>query len=239
MSGERRMRTEGISGECPPVRFGEFALDPARRLVTRGSEVLHLTPKAFDLLALLVHQAPRVVPKNELHALLWKDAFVSDATLVSVVKELRRVLSDRSSDRPIIRTVHRVGYAFDRALSEAEPDTSVAPHWVVVQRRRVMLQTGENVIGRDPAARVWLDSPSVSRQHARIIIDRAGVRLEDLGSKNGTKLGGRAVIGESSLRDRDWIEFGAVRILYRTSTAGGTTETRAGDTAPDLSSRAS
>jgi len=221
------MKTEGNPGERGPVRFDGFTLDPGRRILTRGSAVLHLTPKAFDLLALLVHQAPRVVPKNELHALLWKEAFVSDATLVSVVKELRRVLSDSSSDRPIIRTVHRIGYAFDGALGEAELAICAAPHWVVVQRRRVMLQAGDNVIGRDPAAAVWLDSPSVSRRHARIIIDSAGGRLQDLGSKNGTKVGGRRVTGECSLSDRDGIEVGAVRILYRTSTAGVTTETRA------------
>ena len=81
------------------------------------------------------------------------------------------------------------------------------------------------MIGRDPAAIVWLDSAAVSRRHARIIVDGHGVRLEDLGSKNGTTIGNRRVIGACSLRDGDLICIGTTRLLYRTAAAVGTTET--------------
>lgn len=219
------MKTEGIRGEIQPVCFDGFVLDRARRLLTRDGSVLHLTPKAFDLLALLVDQAPRVVPKRELHERLWKETFVSDATLVGVVKELRRVLDDRSPDRPIIRTAHRIGYAFCRAIDPPKPARPGVAHWVLVDQRRIMLQAGENVIGRDPASIVCLDSAAVSRRHASIIIDGADVRLQDLGSKNGTKIGDRTVVGESSLRDGDSINIGPSRLVYRTSALGATTET--------------
>ena len=225
MSGEKRVKTEGIRGEIEPVCFDGFVLDRARRLLTREGDVLHLTPKAFDLLALLVDQAPRVVPKRELHERLWKETFVSDATLVSVVKELRRVLDDRSPDRPIIRTAHRVGYAFCRSVEGPNPSRPGLAHWVIVDQRRITLQAGANVIGRDPTSIVCLDSAAVSRRHACIIIDSGGVRLQDLGSKNGTKIGDRPVVGESSLRDGDAIEIGPSRLVYRTSAAGATTET--------------
>ena len=219
------MKTVGIRGEIEPVCFDGFVLDRARRLLTREGEVLHLTPKAFDLLSLLVDQAPRVVPKSELHERLWKETFVSDATLVGVVKELRRVLDDRSSDRPIIRTAHRVGYAFCREVGGSKPAGPVLAHWVIVDQRRIMLQAVENMIGRDPASTVCLDSAAVSRRHACIVIDSQGVRLRDLGSKNGTTIGDRAVVGESSLRDGDVINIGPSRLVYRTSAAGATTET--------------
>jgi DNA-binding winged helix-turn-helix (wHTH) protein len=215
----------GIRGEIEPVHFDGFVLDRARRLLTREGEVLHLTPKAFDLLSLLVDQAPRVVPKRELHERLWKETFVSDATLVGVVKELRRVLDDRSSDRPIIRTAHRVGYAFCREVVGSKTPGPVLAHWVIVDQRRIMLQAVENMIGRDPASTVCLDSAAVSRRHACIVIDGQGVRLRDLGSKNGTTIGDRAVVGESSLRDGDVINIGPSRLVYRTSAAGATTET--------------
>ena len=52
------MKTEGIHGEIGAVCFDGFVLDRARRLLTREGEVLHLTPKAFDLLALLVIRLP-------------------------------------------------------------------------------------------------------------------------------------------------------------------------------------
>ena len=219
------MKTVGIRGEIVPVCFDGFVLDRARRLLTREGEVLHLTPKAFDLLSLLVDQAPRVVPKSELHERLWKETFVSDATLVGVVKELRRVLDDRSSDRPIIRTAHRVGYAFCREVVGSKTPGPVLAHWVIVDQRRIMLQAAENMIGRDPASTVCLDSAAVSRRHACIVIDSQGVRLRDLGSKNGTTIGDRAVVGESSLRDGDVINIGPSRLVYRTSAAGATTET--------------
>lgn len=217
------MKTEGIHGEIERVCFDGFVLDRARRLLTREGEVLHLTPKAFDLLALLVDQAPRVVPKRELHESLWKETFVSDATLVGVVKELRRVLDDHSPDRPIIRTAHRVGYAFCRPVNGSKPARPGLAHWVLVDQRRIMLQPGENLIGRDPASTVCLDSADVSRRHARIIIDGGGVRLQDLGSKNGTKIGDRTVVGESSLQDGDAIDIGPSRLVYRTSAVGATT----------------
>jgi DNA-binding winged helix-turn-helix (wHTH) protein len=219
------VKTEGIRGEIPPICFDGFVLDRARRLLMREGEVLHLTPKAFDLLALLIEQAPRVVTKRELHERLWKETFVSDATLVGVVKELRRVLDDRSSDRPIIRTAHRVGYAFCRSVDGSKPAGPVLAHWVIVDQRRIMLGQGENAIGRDPASTVCLDSSAVSRRHACIVIDSRGVRLVDLGSKNGTKIGDRAVVGESPLRDGDSVNIGPSRLVYRTSAAGATTET--------------
>ena len=91
--------------------------------MTRGGEDLHLTPKAFDLLLLLVEAAPRVVPKAELHTRLWPDSFVADTTLVGLVKEVRRVLGDTDAAAPLIRTVARVGYALRRAAC-----TTSRPH---------------------------------------------------------------------------------------------------------------
>ena len=67
-----------------------------------------------------------MVPKSELHERLWKETFVSDATLVGVVKELRRVLDDRSPDLPIIRIAHRVGYAFCRPVGGSKPAVAQA-----------------------------------------------------------------------------------------------------------------
>src|SRR5215471_1525560 len=92
------------------VRFAWFVLDSDRRQVTRDERAIHLTPKAFDLLALLIAEAPRVVRKSELHERLWPGTFVADATLVGLIKELRRALDDRDKSAPIVRTAHGVGY---------------------------------------------------------------------------------------------------------------------------------
>ena len=205
-------------------QFGPFTLDTARRQLTRDGGEVHLTPKAFELLVLLVQEAPRVVRKDELHERLWPGTFVSDATLVSLVKEVRRAIGDRSETTPIIRTAHRVGYAFVAPLKRVAPRASIS-WWVVVGSRRIPLAAGENLIGRDPAATVCLDAAGVSRRHARIVIEERNAVLEDLGSKNGTAVGDRSVAGSIPLSDGDEIRIGPVVMLCRSSTSGLSTET--------------
>ncbi|HZF32140.1 MAG TPA: winged helix-turn-helix domain-containing protein [Gammaproteobacteria bacterium] len=106
------------------ARFGSFELDGAQRQLRRDGGDVHLTPKAFDLLTLLIEAAPRVVRKTEIHERLWPSSFVADATLTGLIKELRRALDDRDPQKPLIRTAHRVGYAFCAAL---EPEAESAP----------------------------------------------------------------------------------------------------------------
>ena len=208
------------------VRFGSFVLAADARRVTRGGDDLHLTPKAFDLLLLLVDAAPRVVPKAELHTRLWPDTFVADTTLVGLVKEVRRVLGDTDAAAPIIRTVARVGYACAAPVHEEGPRATESRHWLVADGRTFPLHTGTNTVGREPAADVWLDSGSVSRRHARLLVTDDGARLEDLDSKNGTTVNGRPVREPAPLRDGDQLIIGAVPLTYRTSASGLSTETR-------------
>ena len=63
----------------PVVSFHGFKLDAGCRVISRDGTKVHLTRKAFDLLTLLIEQAPRVVSKEELHQRLWRDTFVTDA----------------------------------------------------------------------------------------------------------------------------------------------------------------
>ena len=209
------------------ARFGPFVLDSEQRRLTRAGTAVHLTPMAFNLLALLVAEAPRVVPKQELHERLWPRTFVSEATLLGLVKELRRALDDREA-RTAIRTVNRVGYAFgvvvDREVPGAKRDGHAA-HWLLLNGRHMPLSPGRNVIGRDPDAGIWLDSSNVSRRHAQIVIDGDVVRLEDLGSKNGTIVAERPLEGPRALRDGDRFTIGGLTLIYRVAVTGATTDT--------------
>jgi DNA-binding winged helix-turn-helix (wHTH) protein len=215
-------------------RFGKFEFDPVTRRIRRAGADIHLAPKAFDLLAALLDAAPRVVSKRELHALLWPGGVVTDATLVALIKQLRAALDDRDRAAPLIRTVHRVGYALDIPSAQHAPAmNSVAACWLTVGQRRLSLATGENIVGRDEAAGVRLDDPMVSRRHARILVSAAGAHIEDLGSKNGTFIDGQPIAADPMpLRNGIQLAFGTVRVTYGESGNGMPTLTHAGPVDP-------
>jgi DNA-binding winged helix-turn-helix (wHTH) protein len=207
-----------MTAEQPPstVRFGPFTFDRATRQLTFDDTPVHLTPKAFDLLSKLIDEAPRVVPKAELHSHLWPDSFVSDASLLGLIKEVRRALNDEG-DGALIRTAHRVGYAFAAPLQRAAARPPRSAAWVMVGSVCVPLGEGENLIGRDTECTVRVDLPSISRRHARIVVDGVNAMIEDLGSKNGTSVGDQPATQPTALRDADQIQVGGVSLTFQVS----------------------
>jgi DNA-binding winged helix-turn-helix (wHTH) protein len=208
------------------ARFGSFEFDAARRQLSRDGRDVHLTPKAFDLLKALIDAAPSVVTKSDLHRRLWPTTFVSDATLVGLIKELRRALDDHDPSSPLIRTAPRIGYAFCRTVAVAPVETPLVWHWILIDERRIALGEGENVIGRDPQCVVWLDFACVSRRHARLVVSDTQAVLEDIGSKNGTAVSSVPLTGARPLRDGDRLTFGKIEAVFRSSASGFPTVTQ-------------
>jgi TolB-like protein/tetratricopeptide (TPR) repeat protein len=99
------------------VTFGDyrFQLDTGQ-LWFRGEE-LRLTPKAADVLKVLVSHAGSPVSKGDLFASVWPDVAVTDDALTTCIQELRRVLSDDAKKPQFIETRHRRGYQFIAAVS--------------------------------------------------------------------------------------------------------------------------
>jgi len=89
-----------------------IVVDAGARVVRRGGREMHLPPKAFDLLLILVTNQPNAVGHDTLHAALWPGIHVSETSLAALVTQLRKALGDTSVDGRVIRTLHRVGYAF-------------------------------------------------------------------------------------------------------------------------------
>ena len=208
------------------ARFKQLTYDSTRRqLLDADNQALHLTPKAFELLSLLIERAPGVVTKAKIHERLWPGVFVSDATLVGLIKELRRALGDHNALSPIIRTAHRIGYALCDVERAAENRLEMATHWLVDEHRRILLHRGENVVGRDPRSDVWVDLAGVSRRHARIVVQDERAEVEDLASKNGTSVRNVKVTERVLLRDGDAIHVGPARLTYRFSESGASTVT--------------
>jgi DNA-binding winged helix-turn-helix (wHTH) protein len=200
-------------------RFDGFTLDHAtRQLLSKGDEI-HLSPKAFDLLALLLANRARAISKAELQQRLWPTTFVQETNLATLAAEIRRALRDSAATPRFVRTVYGFGYRFvgDVAVDEAAaaPDAAPARPWLVFERRHIPLVEGVNVIGRAPDAAIPIDSPGMSRHHARIVVTPGEATLEDLGSKNGTHLNGSRITTPSRLADGNEIRLGAVVMTFR------------------------
>jgi DNA-binding winged helix-turn-helix (wHTH) protein len=199
------------------ARFGPFLLDSASRELFREGRSVRLSPKAFDLLVLLVGHRPRALTKTELHERLWPDTFVVDANLSNLVAELRKALEDDAREPRFVRTVHRYGYAFaadpdNERRAPGEPVSSCKLEW---QGGRVTLGQGEHLIGRDPGTAACIKDPSVSRQHVRLEILGANVTVQDLGSKNGTLVNGHPITSATQVSDGDEIVLGSVPLIVR------------------------
>src|SRR6185295_15520040 len=106
-------------------------------------------------------------------------------SLAMLVAEVRAALGESAKQPRWVRTVHRHGYAFQGTAREAPqarrstdgrttaPANGDSGFWLVTSSGQIPLRPGDNIIGRDPKASVWIDSPSVSRHHARIRIEDA------------------------------------------------------------------
>jgi len=211
------------------VRFGEFVFDPEARRLLRGEDEVHLTPKGWEMLQLLLRARPRAVSKTEVRRTLWPDSHVGQGSLTVLVSELRSALGDNGHAQRYIRTVFGYGYAFVGETSESsssttEPGDGPVPR-VVWGRRVLPLAEGGNVLGRESDVAVRLDHASVSRHHAVIHVAHGEATVEDLGSKNGTWVAGRRVGAPVPLVDGDIIVLGEMAVLFRHSAQEGPTAT--------------
>ena len=210
-----------------PFRFADVRVDAHARQVWRGTEMVHLPRKAFDLLLLLLEHRPSAVPKEQIHARLWPDTYVSEASLQALISDIRQALGDDGRRRAIVRTIHGVGYAFTADVIEADAARSAAPEearaWLIGALGRIPLRPGENLLGRGGEDVTEIDETTVSRRHARITLRHSDALLEDLDSKNGTWLNDERVTGPVVIADGDVVRLGSARFTFRTAGYAGST----------------
>lgn len=211
------------------IRFGPFTFDERARQLLRGAQPVHLSPKAFDLLALLAQRRPEALAKAEIHERLWHDTFVSDVNLAVLVAEIRAALGEDARHPQFVRTVHRFGYAFSGTVDEVErfraSASVLATCWLAWGTERAPLIRGENLVGRDPAVDVRIDAVGVSRRHAMIVVADDEVTLHDLSSKNGTYIDDIRVTSPVPLTDGAEIRLGPAPVRFRRHAVVTSTQT--------------
>ncbi len=92
--------------------FETHRFDVAERVLTRNGQSIPLTPKATDVLLILLHKAGQLVDKESLINQVWPEAFVEEANLTQSIFMLRRALQEDGSGPKFIETVARRGYRF-------------------------------------------------------------------------------------------------------------------------------
>ena len=212
------------------LQFGDCTLDLETRELLRSGKTVPIEPKALRLLELLLRARPRALSKDELQDGLWPKTYVSERNLARLVLVVRMLIGDRARAPRFIRTVHGYGYAFSGEVADLSRrrrgPTAAIQCRLIWGEREIALVEGENVLGRDPDAVVWIDRNSVSRRHARILITGETAILEDLGSKNGTYLCGKRLTEPMPLATGDEIKIGAARFVFRLFRATGTTASK-------------
>jgi DNA-binding winged helix-turn-helix (wHTH) protein/TolB-like protein len=104
--------------------FGRFRFDPANHLLRSEGTPVSLTPKAFEVLLVLVQNGNRLTTKEELMQKVWPDSFVEEANLTVNISALRKLLGETADGRPYIETVPKKGYRFVAPVTEADEETA-------------------------------------------------------------------------------------------------------------------
>jgi DNA-binding winged helix-turn-helix (wHTH) protein len=138
--------------------FGPFRLDPLRRHLLTDDTPVPLTPKAFELLLVLVEHRERVIEKDELIERLWPDTVVEEANLTVNMSALRKALGESPAEHRYIVTVPGRGYRFVATVNEVweeSPDLIVEQH----TSSSIVIEQEE---GSDAATGGWGDAASES-----------------------------------------------------------------------------
>ena len=110
-------------GAAHCFEFGNYRLDPQERLLSLNNEVVRLSPKAFELLLLLVSCSGHLIEKAEIKRTVWPDTYVDETNIAQHVSLLRKALHDGENGNRFIETVPRVGYRFMAEVREVVSET--------------------------------------------------------------------------------------------------------------------
>jgi TolB-like protein/DNA-binding winged helix-turn-helix (wHTH) protein/Flp pilus assembly protein TadD len=121
-------------------QFGEFHADVQSRVLRRGEEPIALTPKAFDVLLLLIEHSGAVVTKDDLMHTIWPDSFVEESNLTQTVFMLRKALGETPDHRYIL-TVPGRGYRFTADVKQVSEHVRGAADALVRPSRTPPVQT--------------------------------------------------------------------------------------------------
>ena len=118
----RRATTEE---EVPQVVTEEFSIDLAAKRVMRDGEMVHLTPKEWDVVELLVRKSGRLVSQHQILRRVWGPEYVKETEYLRVLLvRVRRKLERDPSHPEHFLTEPGMGYRFLSLRTPARPSVS-------------------------------------------------------------------------------------------------------------------
>ena len=131
------------------LSIGEWSVDPATNDLARGSERVHLEPKAMDLLLALARHANQVMSREELLAQVWSGVVVGDDVITQAIIKLRKALGDASREPEYIQTIPKRGYRLIAGVKwiDAGSPATPAPSKRGESRRHVYWIAGALAVG--------------------------------------------------------------------------------------------
>ena len=201
------------------VVFGECEFDSGRRVLIRHGRATPLSPKAFQLLELLLDRRPEAVAKTELVEHLWPETFVSDASLHNLVAEVRAAARRYAAGgavhphRSAVRLCLSWRCAACASVTPAPSPGHARPR-LVSGSREWLLSEGPNWSAAIAIALVRIDSATVSRRTPESCHERRGHgRGSGQQERNASERAARHAA--VALKDGDQVQIGSVTLTYR------------------------
>ncbi|MEJ2617646.1 MAG: FlgO family outer membrane protein, partial [Ignavibacteriaceae bacterium] len=142
-------------GDLQTFQFGNFVLEAGQHSLKKGTQQIHLRPKAFETLLYLVKHHGSLVKKQDMLDDLWPNVIVTENTLSHCIDEVRRALKDDAQEPTFIRTIPRVGFKFIAEVKELKTDENktVIDDSVVNEQRdniqsEAIVNQGKNQTGK-------------------------------------------------------------------------------------------
>jgi hypothetical protein len=137
-----------VSSQHMILRFGACEVDERARQLVRAGRPVHLSAKAFDLLALLLSRQPGVVKKQDILHELWNGTSVVERNIANLVAEIREALEEDSPDA-----------ATAISFADLAPEAIPAPAW---REHRGTATGAIPPVGSSPASRARANRASAS-----------------------------------------------------------------------------
>lgn len=165
--------------------FGLFLLDASERRLSRGGQVIQLTPRQFELLWLFVQNGGHILTKHELIETIWPDTFVEEGTLTRSISRLRELLA-QDAENQYIETIPRQGYRFIADVTEVSAEEkSLTPPHVEIEQPEIAARQDSLASILDPyvlRSINWylraLKQCQLSRERLLLKIDKSEQRVE-------------------------------------------------------------